>query len=116
MIRRAITFILVSGVLFTSIPVFAAPKGQKGPGAKAYERASDKAAFKRPDDRSGFGGKRSEEKDRMLKERAAERVAKETAKETRKSAEEADKAAEKAEKHMEEVRERARNRDMTSGR
>lgn len=116
-----IIFLMVTICLTTAAPVMAAPEGQKGASASAYEHASDNSIFNRTSDWFATVGKSQEEKDRIKAERQARRAAKRVEKESEKAKGEAenkmDESKDKAAKLKEQNREREREmkRKMNEG-
>jgi FKBP-type peptidyl-prolyl cis-trans isomerase len=80
-------------LLLLSAPVvsFAAPEGEKGASATAYEHASDQSVFNRVSDWFATVGKSDEEKERIMVERRAKRTAERAQKEAEKQAKQLEK-------------------------
>jgi len=90
-----LTFVVGMGV----VPAFA-QRGQKGPSARAVERASDEAVFHRIGDWFATRGKSEDEKKAMLAERKTKRAAERAQKEAEKKKREMEGEAKKAQKQV----------------
>lgn len=87
--KKILAAILVVLFTATSVPVYAAPFGEKGPSSTAVENASSDSVIDRVGDWIATRGKSQSEKDQILLQRRTERAAKRV-----------QKAAENAQKEM----------------
>ena len=90
---------IMLSVVFTDA-VSAQMRTEKGPSAKAYEKASENSAFNRVGDWFATRGKSDQERQVILTQRKAARTAERVKKETARRARQAEKQANKAKKDM----------------
>lgn len=96
--KRILAFVIVIVFAMSTIPLYAAPGGQKGASQKAMENASDEAVFHRIGDWFATVGKSDMEKKQILAQRKAERAAAKAQKKMDKAKKQADKEARKMKK------------------
>ena len=89
--KKVLACVVVAIFMVSSLPVFAAEKGSKGPSAQAYEQASDQSVFNRAGDWFATIGKSDEEKVAIRAERKAKRAAKKAEREAKKAQKKAEK-------------------------